>query len=105
MTTRERAEAQALGYAWGREDSSGVRTAERPKPSGISGPLQFAVAYAQMHDDYSNDRRWTAFPVKDAYERWQETNGRTIYKDGESTEEQQRRSQEWRRKYRMEHCL
>jgi hypothetical protein len=92
--TREQALYLAEGYAWGQEDSTAIMTAAATA-DGV-GWMQFADAYAQMHDDYGKGRRWTAFPVRDAYERWQETRGRTIYRDGESTEEQRRRAEEAR---------
>jgi hypothetical protein len=95
--TRDQALYLAEGYAWGQEDSTQIVTA--PATSDGVGWMQFAAAYAQMHDDYDNGRRWTAFPVKDAYERWQETQGRTIYRDGESTGEQQRRAEDCRWAY------
>lgn len=95
--TREKALYLAEGYAWGREDVTGTVTA--PTTADGTGWMQFANAYAQMHDDYNNGRRWTAFGVKDAYERWQETQGHTLYRDGDSTGEQQRKAEQARKSY------
>ncbi len=95
--TRDKALYLAEGYAWGQEDVTRIVTA--PATADGVGWMQFADAYAQMHDEYNNGRRWSAFPVHAAYQRWQETQGRTIYRAGESTEEQQRKAEETRKTY------
>jgi hypothetical protein len=100
--TPDQARYLAEGYAWGREDVTRIMTA--PATADGVGWMQFAGAYAQMHDEYNNGQRWSAFPVQDAYERWQETQGRTIYREGESTEEQQRKSEASRKKYAWVTC-
>lgn len=75
-----------LGYAAGREDASGTRTAEVPgDPQMRSGFLAFADAYARAWDDYNTQRRCMMTNCKDAYDQWQATGGRTIWHKGELT--------------------
>ncbi len=76
---------RALAYAWGREDASGTPT--RPWTAPRTPSLTFAEAYASMRTEYNARERWFAFPLRDAYDRWQETDGETIYQPGESTPE------------------
>ena len=66
----------ALGYAWGVEDTSGIRTAQ---PANITGCSAFADAFAQGWDEYNTDRRGMMTNVRSAYERWQASNGQTIW--------------------------
>ena len=75
-----------LGYAAGREDASGVRTAEVPgDPQMRSGFLAFAQAYAQGWDDFNSGARCSMTNARDAYDRWQESGGRTIWRRGDLT--------------------
>lgn len=71
----DRAERLASGYAWGREDASGTRTAAT---DDRDGSYLFARAYAAAQDDYNRERRGSMMTVRDAYARWQDSGGRTI---------------------------
>ena len=75
MTTAE-ATQLALGYAWGAEDFSGTRTIS---PSDLPGTLAFAEAFAAGWDDFNAERRHHMTNVTDAYRRWQESRGQTIF--------------------------
>jgi hypothetical protein len=66
----------ALGYSWASEDTTGTKTAS---PADAPGTMAFADAFAQGWDDYSAEWRCFMIPVKDAYGRWQETKGETIF--------------------------
>lgn len=79
---------RALGYAWGREDASGQLTAGDPNATTT---CEFATAYAAGWEDYNTEKRGNMTPVRDAYERWQATGGRSIFRDGDSTQDQQAR--------------
>jgi hypothetical protein len=78
----EEALQHALGYAAGREDASGTRTASgrwtRQKSSGF---MDFADAYAQGWDDYNHERRVSMTNARDAYDQWQATSGATIFRE------------------------
>lgn len=83
---RNEAMQHGLGYAAGREDASGTRTAEVPgDPQMRSGFLAFADAYAQGWDDYNAQRRGSMTNCRDAYDQWQATGGRTIFRQGDLT--------------------
>ena len=72
-----------MHYAWGREDASGAETAgEHPYRSGWS---LFADAYAQGWADYNAQRRCSMTNNRDAYDRWQESGGRSIFRRGDLT--------------------
>jgi len=71
----------ALGYAWGREDASGILTTG---PAGLAGSVPagwagFAAAYAQGWDEFNSGRRGSMTSVASAYDRWQATRGATIF--------------------------
>lgn len=72
----------ASGYAWGREDSTRVRTVS---PSSTSGDFMFAEAFAQGYAEFNAGDRGSMTDVRSAYERWQETSGATIFRDGDTT--------------------
>lgn len=74
--THEEAMHTALGYAWGAEDFSGTRTVS---PTEMPGTLAFADAYADGWDAFNADRRHYMTNVGDAYRRWQESGGLTIW--------------------------
>lgn len=66
----------ALGYAAGREDSGGPKTAE---PAGQPGFMAFAEAYAAGWARF-NREAWYMMPsARSAYDSWQATGGATIY--------------------------
>lgn len=88
--TPEQAKYQAMGYAWGREDVSKVPTADGAGGQSFSG-YAFGVAFAQGWEDYNAEKRGYMTCVGRAYDRWQESNGRTIFQDGDSTAELQAR--------------
>jgi hypothetical protein len=73
--TAEDAFNKAIGYAWGREDASGVKTAEK---DGLSGCYRFAEAFRDMYADFNAEKRCWATNTRSAYDRWQETYGETI---------------------------
>jgi hypothetical protein len=67
----------ALGYAWGCEDSTDVKTAT---DSDVAvGTSQFADAYAKAQDEYDNEQRGHMVPVQVAYKNWQESRGSRIF--------------------------
>ncbi len=68
----------ALGYAWGQEDASGSKTYE-PKPATTSGSFSFAEAFAAGWAEYNAELRHFMVCVSDAYRRWNETEGETIF--------------------------
>lgn len=74
---KEEATQLAMGYAWGREDASGTPTVTAG-PGG-NGARQFSEAFAQGQDDFNSEKRYNMTPVREAYEAWQLTNGRTIF--------------------------
>jgi hypothetical protein len=95
--TAEEARYQASGYAWAREDASKARHSAHPTdpivktacPAGrSSGSFCFAEAFGQGYADYNGERRSDMTSVHAAYERWQETGGRSIFPDGQTTREQ-----------------
>jgi hypothetical protein len=73
--TRIEALELALGYAWGREDSSGTRTVQ---PANLTGCSAFAEAFADAQHAFNTDQRVSMFPVRDAYDRWTDTRGLTV---------------------------
>jgi hypothetical protein len=75
MTTAEAIQV-ALGYAWGAEDFSGTKTAS---PTDLPGTLAFAEAFAAGWDDFNAERRHHMTNVMDAYRRWQESAGASIF--------------------------
>lgn len=74
--TSEDAFNKAMGYAWGREDASGVKTAG-DSPETIGWYL-FTQAFSAMYADYNAEKRCWATNARSAYDRWQETDGKTI---------------------------
>lgn len=78
----------ALGYAWASEDAG------RDCIAGT--PLLFAQAFAQGWQDYRDEQRCSMIPVRDAYERWQASNGLSIFKTGDTTADHQKRTAEHR---------
>lgn len=77
----EEAKQHALGYAAGREDASGVKTVPAADRPVLPGFLTFADAFAQGWDDFNNERRFSMTNAQAAYEAWQASEGRTIFKD------------------------
>ena len=74
--TKDEAQRLASGYAWAYEDATGTPTVT---PAGkTSGDFEFALAYATAQDAYNAGQRGSFMPVRDAYQRWQQTRGRTI---------------------------
>lgn len=69
----------ALGYAWGREDASGIVTAGPASGNPQIPSSAFAGAYAQGRLEFDTDRRGMMPSVRSAYDRWQATNGATIW--------------------------
>jgi hypothetical protein len=69
----------ALGYAWGREDAGGTVTAGPASGTPQIPSSAFADAFAQGQDEYDTERRGMMTNVRSAYERWQATNGQTIW--------------------------
>ena len=70
---------EGQAYAWGREDSSGIRTActmEHP-----TGSYAFGLAYALAYDLYNQELLAHMTNIRDAYNTWQATNGETIWSD------------------------
>jgi hypothetical protein len=89
--TRDEAKATAMAYAWGREDASSIRTVT-PPGSEANGDWLFREAYAQGYDDFNAQRRHMMIPVREAYENWQASSGRSVFRPGELTlGEKQRR--------------
>lgn len=74
---KEEARQHALGYAAGREDASGIKTAE---PTTLPGFMAFADVFGQAWDDYNNQHRFMMTNARDAYDTWQATNGQTIFR-------------------------
>jgi hypothetical protein len=80
MNTEE-AMQHGLGYASGREDASGVRTAEVPGDvHQRSGFIAFAEAYAKGWDRFNRQILWCMVNAQAAYDAWQESGGRSIYR-------------------------
>jgi hypothetical protein len=69
-----------LGYASGREDASGVRTAS---PDETPGFIAFAKAYASAWAEYNGERRGFMTSCRDAYDRWQASRGTSIWREDE----------------------
>jgi hypothetical protein len=82
---RNEAMQHALGFADGRETGTGTATAISPAYPHTSGFYAFAEAYAQGWDDYSRQHRSSMTSCRDAYAKWQETGGRTIFSKGDLT--------------------
>ena|ERR1017187_2960238 len=72
---RSNANDLALGYAWGTEDGTGIKTASAIEGHG---PFAFAEAFANAWEDYNQERRGMMTSVTSAYRTWQDTNGATI---------------------------
>ena len=66
-----------LGYAAGREDASGVPTVS---PDDRSGFIAFAEAYAAGWEEYNTEARGFMTNARDAYDTWQATGGRSIFR-------------------------
>ena len=81
----DEAKQHGLGYAAGREDASGTPTAIPPGKMWRSGWTTFADAYAQGWYDFNAQRRCSMTSCRDAYDRWQESGGRTIFRKGDLT--------------------
>jgi hypothetical protein len=81
--TPDEGKRTALGYAWGREDASDIKTAG-DGPAQI-GHLTFADAYAQGQDDYNSERRGGMIGIREAYANWQASGGRSIFARGDLT--------------------
>jgi hypothetical protein len=78
--TRDHAFQLAMGYAWGVQDTRG-------KVNTLSSE-QFAVMFANGWDDYNTGLRGSMVPVRDAYAFWKDSLGKTIFPEGDSTEQQ-----------------
>ncbi len=80
MDTNE-ATQHALGYAAGREDSSGIPTSRAANaPDGI-GFMAFAEAYAAAWGEFNAGKRFSMTNCRAAYEAWQATAGVSIFRD------------------------
>jgi hypothetical protein len=79
----DKAEHLAMGYAWGREDASGTKTAVPGER--FLGDLAFAEEYAQGYDDFNSGRRCSMDNVRAAYEHWQASGGRSVFARGDLT--------------------
>jgi len=77
MNNPEAATQHGLGYAAGREDASGVKTVS---PTEAPGFMAFAEAYAAAWDEYNTEARGWMTNARDAYDTWQATGGRTIFR-------------------------
>ena len=66
----------ALGYAWGAEDATRIPTVS---PTDAPGTLTFADAYAAGWDAFNSDQAHYMTNVADAYRRWQESKGASIF--------------------------
>ena len=95
--TRDNAIQCALGYAWGREDASGTITAG---DSNRTPSAEFADAFAQGWEDFNTQKRGDMIPVKDAYERWQASGGKSIFPPDNTTEAQRARHDAWRKEWK-----
>jgi hypothetical protein len=73
--TKEEALQHALGYAAGREDESGIRTAS---PTSLPGFIAFAEAYAEATDAFNKEQRHYVPSAGSAYAEWQESRGQRI---------------------------
>ncbi len=74
----EEAIQHGLGYAAGREDVSGVKTAESGETPGF---MAFANAYGAAWQEYNDEKRFYMTNARDAYDTWQATGGQTIFRD------------------------
>ena len=90
MTGREYTRHQASGYAWGREDVSGIVT------KGEAGSFTFAEAFQAGYDDMDAGKRGFMIPTRDAYDNWQASNGASIFKAGDTTAEYMARTAAYR---------
>jgi len=70
----------ALGYAAAREDASDVKTVPSSEHPERPGFMAFADEYARCWRDYNEGRRGYMTNARDAYDTWQATKGRTIFK-------------------------
>lgn len=70
-------------YAFGQED--GTKTPTATQPGKLNGSFRFAQAYGRGWNEYQEGRRMSIVGVRDAYHRWQETDGKTIFPEGEET--------------------
>jgi hypothetical protein len=77
----EEARQHALGYAAGREDASGVLTADSDGVPARSGFILFAEVFAQGWGDYNCEQRFYMVNAASAYDAWQLSGGRTIFRD------------------------
>jgi hypothetical protein len=69
--THDEALQHALGYAAGHEDASGTRT--------YGDFTKFAEAFAAGWDAYRTEQRGHMTNARDAYKRWNETRGASIF--------------------------
>lgn len=76
----DEAKQHALGYAAGREDVSGIPTADNGH-SWRDGFTLFAEAYAKAWDEYNREARFMMTNARDAYDTWQASGGQTIFSD------------------------
>jgi hypothetical protein len=81
--TPDDAKLAAINYAWGREDAGGGPTVT--PPGALTGYGAFSTAYANAWNDYNTGRRGMMIPVRDAWENWQASGGRSVFKQGELT--------------------
>ena len=72
--------AHGLGYAAAREDASGVLTATGGH-AWRSGFILFAEAFAAAWEAYNTGTRGSMTNARDAYDTWQATGGRTIFRE------------------------
>jgi hypothetical protein len=72
-----------LGYAAGREDASGEKTAALPDHVGF---IAFATAYARGWSRYNAETMHFMVSARDGYDAWQASNGQTIYRLAEQSE-------------------
>ena len=77
--TKEQAIQHALGYACGREDASGIETRTYLADRSMIGWLEFGHAFGRAWDDFNNGRRGYMTNARDAYEKWQASDGRRIF--------------------------
>lgn len=68
----------ALGYAAGREDGTGVKTADQG-PEHSPGFLLFAEAYSHGWEMFNAQLVWLMPDCRSAYANWHVSGGRTIW--------------------------
>lgn len=100
--THDEAIRTGLGYAWGREDASGVLTVGDPNRVTT---YEFAEAYAEGWDDYNSQKRCDMTNVRSAYDHWQSSKGESIFSLDNTTEAQRIRHEAWRREWEEKYGL